>query len=526
MATSQHQTIGRMSPRQKMINLMYIVLTAMLALNVSGDVLNGFRQVEDSLALSNETATERNASLLAKLEAFNETNPEKGGAWFAKAQEVKAKTDSLYNHIETLKFEIARQADGVDGNPKHLENQEDLEAAAAVMLAPVNSKGTDLRKRVESFRTYANALVDDTLKRNNINKLLATDSHKIAHTIGGNTSWEERQFDNMPAIAAVTILTKLQNDVRYAEGEVLNTLIANVDAGDIRVNQVEAFVIPESRIVMSGSNYKANIVLAAVDTTQRPLVYIDGKQLDNDMGRYEVGSGRAGNYEYTGYIEVPHGDGSVTKHDFSSSYTVIEPMASVSATMVNVLYAGINNPISIAVPGVPNTAINATMTNGTISRSGNSWIARPSKVGTNSVITVTANMNGRSLTVATTDFRVRKLPDPSPFISYKDAKGNAERYKGGKPFSKTLLLQSPGIEAAIDDDMLNVTYRVISFETVFFDSMGNAIPEVSNGSNFSERQRASFRRLSRGKRFYISRVKAVGPDGIERVLAPMEVIVN
>ena len=515
-----------MSPRQKMINLMYIVLTAMLALNVSGDVLNGFQQVEDGLTRSNETATERNDALLNKLVEFNETNPEKGGVWLRKAQEVKAKTDSLYEHINYLKLEIAKQADGEDGNPEHLENQEDLEAAAAVMLAPINSKGANLRKWVDVYRNYSSELINDVVKRNNIKKMLSTAPYKQKNTIGGNKTWEERQFDNMPAIAAVTILTKLQNDIRYAEGEVLNSLIANVDAGDIRVNHVEAFVIPESRIVMSGSNYKANIVLAAVDTTQRPLVYVGEKPLDNDRGIYEFGTGRAGSYDYSGYIEVPHGDGSVTKHPFSSSYTVIEPMASVSATMVNVLYAGINNPISIAVPGVPNSAINATMTNGTITRSGSGWIARPAKVGTNSVITVTANMNGNSRTVARTDFRVRKLPDPTPFISYKDAKGNPERYKGGRPFSKTLLLQSPGIEAAIDDDMLNVAYKVISFETVFFDSMGNAIPEVSNGSNFSERQRASFRRLSRGKRFYISRVKAIGPDGIERILAPMEVIVN
>lgn len=505
---------------------MYIVLTAMLALNVSGDVLNGFQQVEDGLARSNETATERNVALLTQLEEFNKINPEKGGIWLQKAQNVFKKTDSLYNYISELKLNIAKQADGSDGDPRNLENREDLEAAAAVMLAPINSKGADLRMRIDEYRSFSQQFIGDSIKKNNIEKVLATASFKEKNTLGAEKSWEERQFDNMPAIAAITILTKLQNDLRYVEGEVLNSLIANVDAGDIRVNQVEAFVIPESRIVMSGSNYKANIVLAAVDTTQRPLVVIGDKPLDNDRGIYEFGTGRAGTYDYSGYIEVPHGDGSVTKHEFASSYTVIEPMASVSATMVNVLYAGINNPISIAVPGVPNNAINATITNGTITRSGNNWIARPAKVGTNCVITVTANMNGRAQTVAKTDFRVRKLPDPTPFIAYKDAKGNPERYKGGKPFSKTLLLQSPGIEAAIDDDMLNVAYQVKSFETVFFDSMGNAIPEVSNGSNFSERQRASFRRLSRGKRFYISRVKAVGPDGIERILAPMEVIIN
>lgn len=166
------------------------------------------------------------------------------------------------------------------------------------------------------------------------------------------------------------------------------------------------------------------------------------------------------------------------------------------------------------------------MTNGTLSRNGQGWVAHPGKVGTEAVVTVTANIDGRPQTVASTSFRVRKLPDPAPFITYTDSKGNQERYKGGKPFPKTLLLQAPGIEAAIDDDLLNVTYKVLSFETVFFDSMGNAIPEVSQGAQFSQRQKDSFRRLQRGKRFYISRVKAIGPDGIQRDLAPMEVIVN
>ncbi len=92
--------------------------------------------------------------------------------------------------------------------------------------------------------------------------------------------------------------------------------------------------------------------------------------------------------------------------------------------------------------------------------------------------------------------------------------------------SKSLLRAAPGIEAAIDDDLLNIAFKVLSFETVFFDSMGNAIPEVSDGAQFSQRQKNSFRRLSRGKRFYISRVKAVGPDGITRDLAPIEVIVG
>jgi gliding motility-associated protein GldM len=170
--------------------------------------------------------------------------------------------------------------------------------------------------------------------------------------------------------------------------------------------------------------------------------------------------------------------------------------------------------------------ISATMTNGSLTRSGDHWTARPSGVGKDAVITVTANMDGHSTTVATTTFRVRKLPDPTPFIAYNDGKGNTDHYRGGRPFAKSLLLAAQGLEAAIDDGLLDTRFKVTSFETVFFDSMGNAIPEVSDGGNFSARQKQSFQRLQRGKRFYISRIKAVGPDGISRDLSPMEVIVN
>ena len=525
MANAHNQTVGCMSPRQKMINLMYIVLTAMLALNVSSDVLNGFSQVEDGLKRSNRTVAERNAQLFEKLKAFNEKNPEKGGVWLEKAQEVRRQTLSLYNFIDSLKLQIVRAADGDDANVDNIKNLDDLESAAVVMLAPGSGKGPELKKRIDAYSDFSCSHITDTAQISNIRRVLSTKVKKAAGNIDAK-SWEENLFENMPVVAAVTLLSKMQNDLLYVEGEVLNTLLTNVDIGDIRVNQVEAFVIPDSRIVMRGSKYSASIVLAAVDTTQRPNVFVNGTKLGNDRGLYQAGTGKACVFDYKGYIEVPHGDGTVSRHDFKSSYTVIEPMATISATMMNVLYAGINNPISIAVPGIPNNAITATMTNGTLTRSGDNWVARPAKVGAEAVVTVTATIDGSSQKVASTTFRVRKLPDPMPYIAYNDAKGNPERYKGGRPFSKTLLLQAEGISAAIDDDMLNVAYKVLSFETVFFDSMGNAIPEVSQGDKFSERQRSSFRRLSRGKRFYISRVRAVGPDGIERTLAPMEVIVN
>ena len=516
----------RLSPRQKMINLMYIVLTAMLALNVSSDVLNGFTQVEEGLKRTNTNVEQRNSAILSTLEAFAAQNPDKGKRWYDKATEVRRVTDGIYRQIDSLKMMIVREADGDDGDVNNIVNRDDLEAASVVMLSDGKHRGANLRRSLDSYRTYITSLITDTVKRASLERSLSTEPVLRKGTLG-KQSWEESKFVSQPVVAAVTLLTKLQNDVKFAEGEALSNLLSNVDAGDVRVNELNAFVIPQSRFVMRGGKYSANIVLAAVDTTARPEIYINGTKLSNDRGLYEFSTGATGNFDYKGYLEVPHGDGSVTRHPFESSYTVIEPTATVSATMMNVLYAGIDNPISISVPGVPMGSVNASMTNGSLTRKGDHWVAHPTKVGTEAVVSVTAQMDGHPMKMTETKFRVRKLPDPTPYIAYKDAQGNTSHYKGGgRGLSKALLLAAPGIEAAIDDDLLNIAFKVLSFETVFFDSMGNAIPEVSNGAQFSQRQKDSFRRLSRVKRFYISRVKAVGPDGITRDLAPIEVIVG
>ena len=515
----------KLSPRQKMINLMYIVLTAMLALNVSSDVLDGFTQVQDGLMRTNESVDRRNSAIYAELEAFSAQNPEKGKVWYDKASKVRYESEALFSLVDSLKLAIVRKADGEDGNPADIQGRDDLEAASVIMLNPTTRNGAKLRERIEKYRTFVEQYVTDSAKRASIEAALNTEPFRRKGTAMAEL-WEESKFDNQPVVAAVTLLTKLQNDIRYAEGEALAYLLNQVDAGDVRVNELNAFVIPQSRMVMRGGRYTADIVLAAVDTTARPAIYINGKQLANTDGRYEISTGQTGSFDYSGYLEVPHGDGSVTRHPFSSSYVVMEPSATVSATMMNVLYAGIDNPISISVPGVPQNAVSATMTNGSLAKSGDHFVARPAKVGTEAVVTVTATIDGKAQTVNTTKFRVRKLPDPVAFISYAGANSVAERYKGGRPISKATLMGAKGIDAAIDDDMLNIDFKVLSFETVFFDSMGNAIPEVSNGALFSQRQLDSFRRLSRGKRFYISRIRAKGPDGVERVLNPVEVIVN
>ena len=514
--------VARMSPRQKMINLMYIVLTAMLALNVSSDVLNGFTLVEDGLKRTNSNVSDRNAALYMQLEEFTRQNPQKGKPWLDKAADVRRQTLSLYKYIDSLKLAIVRDADGVDGKVDNILNQDNLEASSKVMVTYGN--GAKLERRLAAYRKYIAAYIADPKKQAAIQKALATEPVLQKGSMI-KVPWVSGMFENMPVVASVTLLSKLQNDLLFAEGEALQTLVASVDAGDVRVNKLDAFVIPNSKLVMRGGKYSADIVLAAVDTTQRPAIFVNGRQLPANTRTYEFMAGQTGTFTYSGYLDVTRGDGTTSRYPFQSDYTVIEPTATVSATMMNVLYAGINNPISISVPGVAQNAVSATMTNGSLTRSGDHWNAHPTRVGAECVITVTATLEGRSQTVSTSTFRVRKLPDPTAYIAYKDSKGNENHYKGSKPFAKSLLLAANGLDAAIDDDLLNVHYSVVDFETIVFDSMGNAMPEKSAGSRFSERQKTSFRRLSRGKRFYITRIRAKGPDGIVRDLSPMEVIV-
>ena len=125
------------------------------------------------------------------------------------------------------------------------------------------------------------------------------------------------------------------------------------------------------------------------------------------------------------------------------------------------------------------------MTNGSLVRSGDSWIARPERVGEEAVVSITASMDGRPVNVASSTFRVRRLPDPTPFIAYTDASGAVEHYRGGRPIQKAILLNAQSLQAAIDDGLLDTPFEVLSFETVMFDSMGNAITDISQGAAFS-----------------------------------------
>ena len=510
------------SPRQKMINLMYVVLMAMLALNVSTEVLEGFSVVEESLGRTTANSTKENKAIYTDFEAMMKQNPEKVKQWFDKATSVKRMSDSLYNFAQELKEAIVREADGKNGDVHNIINKEDLEAASQIMLAPGRGRGQQLYNAINSFRERILKMVPEKRQQELIKNNLTTEIPKKSRGLGKN--WQEAMFEGMPVAAAVTLLSKLQSDVRYAEGEVLHSLVANVDVKDIRVNKLDAFVIPEKTVLYPGEQFTANIVMAAVDTTMQPEIYVGGTRINTSNGRYAFTANGVGEHSFGGYLLTKNAAGETIRREFLQKYSVIPApnSATVAADLMNVLYAGYQNPMTVSVGGVPANAVNVSMSGGTLTAKGDGhYVAVPASVGKDVTFTVTVNDKGTTRTMAPVTFKVRKLPDPTPYLVVGD-----NRFKGGG-LQKAQLMSLSNLHAAIDDGLLDIEFRVTGFEAVFYDNMGNAVPYVSQGSAFNERQKDTFRKLARNKRFYITHVQAVGPDGISRTLpGAMEVIVK
>lgn len=504
-----------------MINLMYIVLTAMLALNVSSDVLNGFSQVHEGLRRTNNNLRVKNQVQFQYLADLYDSYPKEAAKAYNEGVLIHNMTDSLYNVMEKLKEMIAREADGEGARYSELVNLDDLEASSAVLLNPVTERGAHLKQGIDNYRKLILRFISDSVKRAAIAEVLSTAIHKQPG-IETAPTWQQQMFESKPAIASVTMLTKLQGDLLQAENEALTNVITSISQGP--TSHYEALVIPSTTVLQAGDRYMARILLASIDTVHRPSIFIGGKKLPPNGIFSFIASGE-GEHTYSGYIEMPFPDGSVARYDFRSSYTVTPQMTpqiptssfTIAPTMMNVLYAGIDNPISITVGGTA-ANVSASMSNGSLTKSGDHWIARVSAIGQEATISVSAG--GRQ--VGSMKFRIRKLPDPTAYLPI----GN-NQYKGTpRRISKGALMGCSGVRAALDDGILDIPYTVVSFKTICFDSMGNAIPENSAGSGFSERQRQQFTRLKPGSRFIISEIKAKGPDGITRDIPPIEVALN
>lgn len=509
-----------MSPRQKMINMMYIVLMAMLALNVSSGVLDGFTLIDRTLSRSKDNTVRENKLMYAELKAMAVENPKKAAAWNKKALELKENSDFVCGLCEMMKNEIIIAAEGKNADPENIKNKDNLEIPARVMLGTSLKRGQQLRDAIDAYRINVLPMISDSHKKAILETYLSTEVSDRS-----NKSWEEQMFESMPVAAAVTMLTKLEADIRYAEGEILHELCNAVDSKDIRVNNIQALVVPESRMIMMGNSLNAQVMMAAVDTTNVPDVFIGQNRVKD--GKVSIPCSKPGTFNLTGYIVTTGNNGEEVKKTFSLPYTVLEPAATVSSDLMHMLYAGYDNPLSVSVPGISRKAISISVQGAAVRNTGDGkYILRPNAVGKNVVITVLADMNNKRQEMGKFSFSVRRLPDPSPYLTVADAKGSTQRFRGGA-LQRSSLLEATRLSAAVDDGLLDIPFRVKSFEMVILDAIGNAQAVASDGDKFSERQKESVRKMRRNTRLFITNIHAYGPDGTDRRLnTSMELIIK
>ncbi|MDO9154900.1 MAG: gliding motility protein GldM [Paludibacter sp.] len=490
------------TPRQRMIGMMYLVLTAMLALNVSSEVLNGFTLVDNSLHTTIESSEMRNQSQYTEFQDLHKQNPQKVKEWLDKALTVKKNSDELYSYIENFKFQIIKLADKSKADPKArtINSKDNLDSPGTYAIAQENGK--ILKSKIDDYRNLMLSFSADNPQKQEIyNTVFYTGNTKTGHT------WQSSLFEMMPVSAVVTILTKYQSDIRTTEAEMVQHLKSQTDVSDFRVNKITALVVPISRYIIRGGKYSAQIVLSAVDSTKRPEYFIGNTPLRN--GLYDVICGKTGSFNYSGSIKLAGNDGTVRSYPFSSDYIVGEPSATISNEDLNVVYRGIDNKFSISVPGVASDNVSIRVNGGTFTKSGSGkYVIRPTQDG-EILISVFGKIDGKDLQMGGGTYRVKYLPDPKSFLQYTDAGGVQRQIFEGNVTKKILSSSGASIVASYgQDELIKANFTVTSFTMQTTFGMIN-----NNGAKLNARQLSDIERLEGGDDITFKNIKAVGPDG-------------
>lgn len=512
----------RLTPRQRMINMMYLVLTALLALNVSRETLEVIARVDKSLNQSVESYTAKNRMTYAAFNNAFELNKVKVGPFKAKADSVKAESQKVVDKINEYKWAIVREADGKGARLDSIKNQDQLNVPAQIMLVEQvqvggqrMSRATDLRNTMNHYHDFMLTLVgqgDSSLFNSLKKSLTVADPPKETSKNFGRT-WEQDNFEYLPLIGVITLMTKMQSDVRNAESDVLNHLYKNIDAQSFKFNQLQAVVIPtSSKTVVLGSPYEANVLLAAFDSTINPKITVGGSALPYREGHgvYTVNTSKTGIFKWGGVINYTAPDGSNRTYSFDNEYEVIPPVLISAPTKMNAFYMGVDNPLTINAVGATLGSVIATMTNADITKVGDlQYIVKPKKAEGKAILTVTAEINGKKQTYPDQEYRLFKVPDPTPKVAGKN---------GGK-IERNLLLAQTGVVAVLEDFLFDMKWEVKGFKVNVSGAGGFVQDEISTSALFTEKQKKLISGRKRDDMVLIKDITAVGPDGILRTLS-------
>lgn len=493
------------TPRQKMIGMMYLVLTAMLALNVSADVLNAFTKVQEGLSGTIGNYKKKNAEVYNEIEMAYNLNPAKVAATREKTLKIKKEASELVEYIEGLKERIVKLVDGPEGDVMNIQAKDNLDIGGQVML---NEKaGRELKRKLDNFRELLLGYIDtkDSVLRASISNNLRTD---VPH---GNQLqvWESYKFESIPLVGVVTMLTLYQSIVLTAERETINYLFTFMDSESFKFNKLEALVIPQSRYVLTGEKFEARVMLAAMDTTQRPEIIVNGRKIgyEGDFGVYKEAATKVGIHKLKGVINYITPSGASLPREFEMDYEVADPAVVISPTKMNVFYLGVDNPVSLAAPGLPPDLIQPEISNGELVKTAEGYVVRPKVAGKKCEISVYAKMNGQRRKLQTQEFRVKEVPDPVAKVA---------GFREGK-IKKNLLLAAGGIDVEMENFDFDMKFTVQGF-SMYTVVDGYAQDQVAKGSAFTTDQLKMIKSLKRNQILVIEQIMVKGPDGSTRRL--------
>jgi len=565
---------GKLSPRQKMINMMYLVLTALLALNVSKEVLNSFFEVNLGIERSTTNFNAKNGDTYAAFDAAAELNKVKAGAFRDQAYEVKANADELVEFIQEMKYNLVLAADkevylgsqlelkDEDGNLLedkaittpwnelsdaekkmtigNLSVKDDRHASGDLFYSAKRKKNiaTDLKNNLISYKNSLLSISEgnESLIKS-INETCNYDDKKVK---GKKQLWEEYNFYDMPSVGALTLLSKMQSDVRNTEADIITMLRENIDATSLKFTTAEGIQIPQSNFVLKGDTFRAQIFISAKDTTQDPMIYVgeydslgngnyqmkgtegvdyNSVKVVNGKGIFSERASSEGMKKWGGLIAMKTANGT-KMYPFNGEYLVAAKTAVVSPTNMNILYLEVDNPLKISVPGYTAGEISAVISNGKVSatkRSLGEYSARPSKKG-KAVVSLYAKVEGKRTKMGQMEFRVKEVPPPKAKVQF------AISANGVLVIDKMKMVNAGGLGAELKDfDFKGVRYVITSYRLsgVY---KGEQMKEDTKGPQFTTKMINIIKNTKSGNAITISNIKAKRVDAKNtavRVLDPL-----
>jgi gliding motility-associated protein GldM len=512
------------TPRQKMIGMMYLFLTALLAINVSGELLKAFVTMDEGFIQSRETVERKNGVLYSQFANAHSTNPVKVGKYWESAQAIQKEANDLVEFIQDLKVLMAKTSSGPEATPDNYTGIDNQDIAPQIMITEQGgARSEELKDKINKYKELMLSKLDsvndptDATYINSYNKVFDTSGQKTEKDV--KKSWESIKFENVPLSASMAMLSKIQGDVRNAEADMISRLYTKIDQSSYKFTTVKPLVIPEDRSIVKGGTYRAKILMAAYDETALPEITVNGESLvvEGGYGVLELPASRTGEKSWSGTIEMLKPDGSKLVKPIKGEYIVTQPNVVISPTKMNVFYEGVQNPVEISVPGVNTADLKVSMTNVTPRKRGDEYIVtpKPGTAGKKSIIRVSANIDGKIQSIGSQEFRIKRVPDPVPVVAGKS---------DGK-IGKNVLLAQAGVFAEMKDFDFELEYKVSRFNISVLKG-GYIVDERSNSSRFTDAQKELIKTMSRGSKVSIEDIRAKGPDGSTRKLGTITFILD